>query len=116
MNDTTRNAHIAERRSMLRTELTVELLAAFQNGEGMLREYRCDSFLKNPQQGRVIERELFGVLTDLLDERNGAGMNALINVLMHSECPEVAALRTLLASIYSERADDIADMEQENQS
>jgi hypothetical protein len=112
MNDTTRNAHIAERRSMLRTELTVELLAAFANGEGMLREYRNDgATAHNEIAGRVIERELFGVLTDLLDERNGAGMNALINVLMHSECPEVAALRTLLASIYSERADDIADME-----
>jgi hypothetical protein len=112
MNDTTRNAHIAERRSMLRTELTVELLAAFANGEGMLREYQ-EAFPFEP--GRVIERELFGVLTDLLDERNGAGMNALINVLMHSECPEVAALRTLLASIYSERADDIADMEADDE-
>lgn len=111
MNDTTRNAHIAERRSMLRTELTVELLAAFANGEGMLREYR-EMFPFEP--GRVIERELFGVLTDLLDERNGAGMNALINVLMHSSCCEVASLRLLLASIYSERADDIADMEAED--
>jgi hypothetical protein len=113
MNDTTRNAHIAERRSMLRTELTVELLAAFANGEGMLREYRSDWSGKRPD--RVIERELFGTLSDLLDERNGAGMNALINVLMHSECPEVAALRTLLASIYSERADDIADMEADDE-
>jgi hypothetical protein len=110
MNDTTRNAHIAERRSMLRTELTVELLAAFQNGEGMLREYRQEAAF---EPGRIVDVELFGVLTDLLDERNGAGMNALINVLMHSECAEVAALRTLLASIYSERADDIADMEQD---
>jgi len=109
MNDTTRNAHIAERRSMLRTELTVELLAAFANGEGMLREFRSDGGGKRAD--RVIERELFGVLTDLLDERNGAGMNALINVLQHSCCPEVASLRLLLASIYSERADDIADME-----
>jgi hypothetical protein len=111
MNDTTRNAHIAERRSMLRTELTVELLAAFQNGEGMLREYVKLSAL---EPGYVVDRELFGVLTDLLDERNGAGMNALINVLMHSSCCEVASLRLLLASIYSERADDIADMEAED--
>lgn len=110
MNDTTRNSHIAERRSMLRTELTVELLAALQNGDGMLREFRHDS---DGQGAYVIERELFGVLTDLLDERNGAGMNALINVLKHSECVEVAHLRLLLASIYSERADDIADMEAE---
>jgi hypothetical protein len=118
MNDTTRNAHIAERRSMLRTELTVELLAAFANGEGMLREFRKES---EWVPGVIVQRDLPSMLRDMLDdvkanETESALMRALVNVLMHSEYPEVGSWRLLAAHQYAERADDIADMEQENQS
>jgi hypothetical protein len=37
-------------------------------------------------------------------------MRTLANVIQHSACPEMASWRLLFASIYSERADDIADM------
>jgi hypothetical protein len=113
MNDTTRNAHIAERRSMLRTELQAEALMALSRGEGMLREFRKESAWV---PGVVVQRDMPSMLRDLLDdvkenETESVLMRALVNVLQHSDCCEVASWRLLFASIYSERADDIADME-----
>jgi hypothetical protein len=117
MNDTTRNAHIAERRSMLRTELQAEALMALSRGEGVLREFRTDQGEDHNHVKRcVIKRDLSSMLRDMLDdvkenETESVLMRALVNVFQHSDCCEVASWRLLFASIYSERADDIADME-----
>jgi hypothetical protein len=115
MNDTTRNAHIAERRVNKRLDLQAEALLAMSRGEGTLHEFRKESVY---EPGRVIERDYLSVLRDLLDdvkenESESVLMRALVNVLQHSDCCEVASWRLLFASIYSERADDIADMEAE---
>lgn len=112
--DTERNRLQRERIEMLRMTLQIELLNAMANGEGKLREVR--EFVTGKPY--VLERELPFMLRDLLDdvkkgETESALMRALINVLQHSECSEVASWRLLAASQYAERAEDFATMEEQ---
>lgn len=109
--DTERNRLQRERIEVLRESLKIELLAAMANGEGMLREFRDDG------KQHEVGRDLPSMLSDLLDdvktgETESALMRALVNVLQHSECSEVASWRLLAASQYAERAEDIAGMEE----
>jgi len=106
--DTERNRLQRERIEVLRDALKIELLAAMADGEGSLREFRTEHGVSF-----TLSRGLPFMLRDLLDdvkkgETESALMRALINVLQHSECPEVASWRLLAASQYAERAEDIA--------
>lgn len=114
--DAERNRITRERIEMERDMLRIELLAAMANGEGKLRECR---FGMGGTHGeivlRTVERDLPSMLRDLLDdvkrdETESALMRALVNMLQHSECSEVAAWRLLAAHQYAERAEDFAMM------
>lgn len=111
--DTERNRLQRERIEVLRDALKIELLAAMANGDGVLREFR-----RTTSGAHLIDVDLPSMLRDLLDdvkkgENESALMRALINVLQHSECSEVASWRLLAASQYAERAEDIAGMEEQ---
>jgi len=105
--DTARNASVADMRAMLRLELKTELLLAMANGGGVLRAFSL------PRDGRpnLVKLSLIDCLADLLDAPDGVLWRALVNVLQHSECPEVGAWRLLAAEQYAERADDIAEVQ-----
>lgn len=116
--DTERNRLKRERIEMMRTTLQLELLSAMANGEGKLREYRNDMRSGSIVKHYFVVRDLPSMLRDLLDEvkkdeNESALMRALINVLQHSECPEVASWRLLAASQYADRAEDFAMMEEQ---
>lgn len=107
--ETERNRLQRERIEVLRMTLQIELLNAMQNGEGVLRAFS----LPHPD-GRtdLVELSLIDCLSDMLDAPDGSLWRALVNVLQHSECSEVASWRLLAASQYAERAEDIAGMEE----
>jgi len=108
--DTERNRLQRERIEVLRDALKIELLAAMANGEGKLRAFS----LPHPDgRADLVELSLIDSLHDLLDAPDGALWRALVNVLQHSECSEVASWRLLAASQYAERAEDIATMEEQ---
>lgn len=108
--DTERNRLQRERIEVLRESLKIELLAAMANGDGKLRAFS----LPHPDgHADLVELSLIDCLSDLLDAPDGSLWRALINVLQHSECPEVASWRLLAASKYADRAEDIAGMEEQ---
>ena len=116
--DTERNCLQRERIEVLRDALKIELLAAMANGEGVLREYRNDMRAGSIVKHYFVVRDLPSMLRDLLDEvkkgeNESALMRALVNVLRHSECSEVASWRLLAASQYAEQAEDVAGMEEQ---